>query len=217
MYNTSNMISLLCLPRTAYFSYYQLGVYMKHRDFLEARTQTLNEIISYLVLSYANTFQKIIDVKAVKNAASFTRTGSPTAAARKRLSQKEIKICFQWSHKKKIELGIQPRRPRRYSSKKPQPVDVDVSLGLLLFTPKLTDNETRLTHFPPADDRSTCPSNSSVRYKHSVQCSRLYSFGPPHLSLSAFYTQICNSSHDRTDPTGFTSSGIIYHHPLLVA
>ena len=56
MYNTGNMISLLCLPRTAYFSYYQLGVYMKHRDFLEARTQTLNEIISYLVLSYANTF-----------------------------------------------------------------------------------------------------------------------------------------------------------------
>ena len=102
MYNTGNMISLLCLPRTAYFSYYQLGVYMKHRDFLEARTQTLNEIISYLVLSYANTFQKIIDVKAVKNAASFTRTGSPTAAARKRLSaKKEIKICFQRSHKKK--------------------------------------------------------------------------------------------------------------------
>lgn len=102
MYNTGNMISLLCLPRTAYFSYYQLDVYMKHRDFLEARTQTLNEIISYLVLSYANTFQKIIDVKAVKNAASFTRTGSPTAAARKRLSaKKEIKICFQRSHKKK--------------------------------------------------------------------------------------------------------------------
>lgn len=137
MYNTGNMISLLCLPRTAYFSYYQLGVYMKHRDFLEARTQTLNEIISYLVLSYANTFQKIIDVKAVKNAASFTRTGSPTAAARKRLSaKKEIKICFQRSHKKKIELGIQPRRPRRYSSKKPQPVDVDVSLLVSFFYPQ---------------------------------------------------------------------------------
>lgn len=131
--------------------------------------------------------------------------------------KKRNKNMLSVKSQKKIELGIQPRRPRRYSSKKPQPVDVDVSLGLLLFTPKLTDNETRLTHFPPADDRSTCPSNSSVRYKHSVQCSRLYSFGPPHLSLSAFYTQICNSSHDRTDPTGFTSSGIIYYHPLLVA
>lgn len=130
----------------------------------------------------------------MKNAASFTRTGSPTAVARNRLSstkKREKKKYFAFSHKKILSSGIQPPRPRRYFSKKPQPVDV-TSRSVSFFSPELTDNETRPTHFPPADDRSTCLSNSSVMYKHSVQPSRLCRFGPPPIfSLSPSFLRVC--------------------------